>query len=1017
MLNTRRYPFPLAAWYTLSAAWLVHVLMMAGLMMFRAIKHAGVADTFDFENVPPLHYIDLNYNFLFQCTAGFGLIAILVWLSWIHYSYGISRPKLLGGQQPWTTEQRSVMTCSLFALAFTTLGLIACRYSQPENAAAFDVEPTSFLDWACVVCLAVTTWYFPYTITLYCESEFPENSPFRALPAPVSSRTIRNGMAYLLGSAALFVYAWYAHKKFWDPEANGGYIYDQFFLEEEMAQAHLVLYSTSVLFASVAAIAGCVVLHLVRRTALGKNPGAAMSPIGEARRLVFLLAGSWAVAMMVPWQIKIMPEIRAENGWIFPAVTLIFTTAALLPMMFVSLLMMMRDFENLAVNTRNKKGEEAPVFLPRRSELAMFTFVLFPVYPLLRLVRFAGAEALYVTTLLAGGAAVRGLTWVGNKADKLFTFDDWRDMMKSAQFPFMQVVFSMLAAYFVYLVGRRLLFAVASAVGKLLSPSDREKAKWFKILARPVVLLATVASLALATWPFWGWHNVNKNVFARTAEFSHRHDFELRFLHWIFDADRDGYSAVLHGADLDDFNSNILAGGTHPPVDDNPVPISHFEITDQKKAKAFPNVALLFLEGVVPRAISAYGQRGLIEKNGGLIGTPHMDAIAREGTIFTQARCHYPSTWDGWFAVCSGRYLRIKEMDTSVGFGNRYTRYNNLYKAVMKTGERRWCHADTSPFYKMLVPYSLRESEATAWKPDYTTSVSAEESERGIWRGDKRNQRMLDFIDSLKPGEKFFFCEHMSDTHFPWRKTPIEQARKLGFPDGLDPYDSDAILPNGSSDAKYSNYFQTITRMDGQIGQLVKKLKDKGLYENTMIIIVGDHGCQWWEHEHMYYVSHLYDQSLLLPIIIRFPGIPGGNSSNEPVMQTDIMATVMELAGVKLTNPSSEFPMTCKSLVPLMKGTATEVQRKAYWKRDVILTTHYDKLGVLSQFRHKLIFNRPTGTYRLFDLKEDPGETKNLVDEEPELLEKMMEKFRKLMKQHGAITGGIKISDNPKPLK
>ena len=69
------------------------------------------------------------------------------------------------------------------------------------------------------------------------------------------------------------------------------------------------------------------------------------------------------------------------------------------------------------------------------------------------------------------------------------------------------------------------------------------------------------------------------------------------------------------------------------------------------------------------------------------------------------------------------------------------------------------------------------------------------------------------------------------------------------------------------------------------------------------------------------------------------------------------------------------------SLMPLIKGTATPAQKAAYRERDMPLTTHYDKLGVISHFRHKLIFNRPAGTYKLFDLEKDPDELHNLVEE------------------------------------
>ena len=57
-----------------------------------------------------------------------------------------------------------------------------------------------------------------------------------------------------------------------------------------------------------------------------------------------------------------------------------------------------------------------------------------------------------------------------------------------------------------------------------------------------------------------------------------------------------------------------------------------------------------------------------------------------------------------------------------------------------------------------------------------------------------------------------------------------------------------------------------------------------------------------------------------------------------------------------------------------------------YRGRDVPLLTHYDMLGVIHDFRYKLIFHRPLGTYLLFDLREDPGEMTNLADSRPELL-------------------------------
>ena len=79
-------------------------------------------------------------------------------------------------------------------------------------------------------------------------------------------------------------------------------------------------------------------------------------------------------------------------------------------------------------------------------------------------------------------------------------------------------------------------------------------------------------------------YNINENVFTRAVEFSKRHEFELRFLHWLFDADRDGYASILHGADTDDFDSEIQAGNIPKLVEKN-VHIDEFEIYDADKAK------------------------------------------------------------------------------------------------------------------------------------------------------------------------------------------------------------------------------------------------------------------------------------------------------------------------------------------------------------------------------------------------------------------------------------------------
>jgi len=1069
--RTSAPPAPLDAWFITSLLWVAWLGMLALVMLYRGLRYAGIMQTIDFGDVPLLEFCQNQYPLLYAATVGLGAIALgsTLLCSW---------PKLRWLWQQTEDDEtgrswiRLLLACGpVFVVALTVaLSAVACRCTWPQGAAFAMVGRITPVDMVIVALVASTLWLLPWLIS--APHELPPADDRRPAGAR-ANLPARLATIYLLGTVAVVVYALFQHQKFWDPEKNGGYKFAQFFQPAEIPQANLVFLSTSLLFASLAALAGCAAMLVLRlSTRASRRAGGITS--GDCLRLALLIAALWAIALMAPWQIKIRSEIvHEDNGWIVPAATLLFTAAGLAPLLTVSLLMMKQDFDEdflwrtqlgaepgkapsagaakLAGSVRGDPGTggqagsdlrsallDKPALAPRGgfyptpAEMGLWAVVLFPIYPLLRVYgRLMRGRAFWTLLTLASGAAIGLLLWAVVEFRKWYTFDDWRRMMRSAQFPFLQVLLSLLAAMVAYVVFLRLLnlgrFLVAflrssraqraaadgANTALVASLSKPGSLLW---IGRAGVIVAALALFGMASWPFWGWSQVSRNVQTRCVEFNSRHEFELLFLHWAFDFDRDGYAAVLHGADPDDFDASITPGGIAAPDPSGyPVPIDEFVVADLEKAETFPNVIILYLEGVTPRSISAYGQRKLPK---GLIATPNMDSVAADGTLFTNARCFYPSTWDAWFAVNSGRFLRVAEMDTSQPFGDRYTRYNNLYKVLELAGVDRWCHADCAPYFDLSTPQDMRTDPQKSWKTHdrdkYTSWVTGEESERGLWRGDKRNKRMLEFLDDLKPGERFFMCEHMSDTHFDWERTSLERARELGFPNGLKIYEADAVLSTGQRDDTYARYLQTITRMDGQVGQILDKLKAKGLYDNTLIVIVSDHGCQWWEHEHMYYVGHLYEQSLHVPMMIKAPGFPAGQVANAPVMQFDILPTVMEIAGIKQVHPRADYPLPGRSLTPLMRGQKSAELDARYRQRDLILTTHYDTLGVITHFRHKLVFDRPSGTYWLFDLEKDPGETVNLVDSEPELLQRMIARLRELAAQNPAMIGRIEASESMK---
>ena len=129
------------------------------------------------------------------------------------------------------------------------------------------------------------------------------------------------------------------------------------------------------------------------------------------------------------------------------------------------------------------------------------------------------------------------------------------------------------------------------------------------------------------------------------------------------------------------------------------------------------------------------------------------------------------------------------------------------------------------------------------------------------------------------------------------------------------------------------------------------------------------------------------------------------------MVDADVEEVSRELAGARHTNPRDDYPFTARSLVPLLRGENSKELHERYRRRDLLLSTHFDMLGVMSEFRHKLICERPSGTYLLFDLYDDPKEMHNLVYERPELVEEMMDKLRTLLRRHPSYMWRIKAPD------
>jgi arylsulfatase A-like enzyme len=181
---------------------------------------------------------------------------------------------------------------------------------------------------------------------------------------------------------------------------------------------------------------------------------------------------------------------------------------------------------------------------------------------------------------------------------------------------------------------------------------------------------------------------------------------------------------------------------------------------------------------------------------------------------------------------------------------------------------------------------------------------------------------------------------------------------------------------------KYQRYMQDylacIAGVDHQLGRVLDYLDESGLADNTVVIYSSDQGFYLGDHG-WYDKRWMYEESLRMPFIVRWPGqTPAGSNCEALCQNIDFGPTFLDLAGAEV--PAA---MQGVSLAPLMRGESPEDWRTSiyyhYYEYPAVhmVNRHY---GVRTD-RHKLIHYYQLGEWELFDLELDPDELTNRADD------------------------------------
>ena len=197
-----------------------------------------------------------------------------------------------------------------------------------------------------------------------------------------------------------------------------------------------------------------------------------------------------------------------------------------------------------------------------------------------------------------------------------------------------------------------------------------------------------------------------------------------------------------------------------------------------------------------------------------------------------------------------------------------------------------------------------------------------------------------------------------------------------------------------------ANYAAMIARLDLEVGRLLKALEDQGLAEDTIIVFTSDHGATFEGGNRGASAFHnsnrpfrgqkrtLWEGGIRVPGLVCWPGkLPGGKTSDDPVHMTDMFPTLLAAAGGKA---DAAWKVDGRNLLPIWRGDAKAGERTLFWEWRA--ERHYQIAAMRGPI--KFIIPGLNVPAEMYDVVNDPSETRNIVAEHPELARSMENALR-----------------------
>jgi len=396
------------------------------------------------------------------------------------------------------------------------------------------------------------------------------------------------------------------------------------------------------------------------------------------------------------------------------------------------------------------------------------------------------------------------------------------------------------------------------------------------------------------------------------------------------------------------------------------------------------------------------------------IKTPNLDKLAEEGVRFYNAIVEEPITGASHASMLTSMYshhhgghanfersgpirpeapiisMILKKKGYVTGGFPSTSNLSNRYSGLGR-GFDIYYEEGLPPYRLVPRPPTPEEREARA-----------KTKERPYLRGDRATKAAMRWLEE-KYKKRFFLWVHYWDPHPLYDSPPPynrmymeEEEEDIDFKDLMS-----ILRQRGPEYEKalrrlHAMYDGAVTYTDKCIGDLMRKVEELGLFDNTIIVIHSDHG--EYHGEHGLYGKpggYLYDTLIRVPLIMRYPDvIPAGMTVESVVQNIDIVPTILDILGVPI--PES---MDGRSLLPIFTGNKSEIRMEAYTEHPQRVYSIRTKKWKFIMAERVFIYPKRVDKEQLYNLEEDPNETKNIAAQEEKVLKELKEKLLNWIKR------------------